>query len=235
MLVSRILVLLPFLFACVSAGVIDNHDHDNHEWSREVRVRGTGSKGGDEDVSLSGAEGTGPRNHDSAQGVLEGIVVKLNDRDSLLTAAKPPATPDIPFEPLFNGSKVTTAVDDESSPPIPNETSTNHRTEPAVDVMAVNDNHLEPRLTDDLVKCVVCVHICRASQEQAEWPLELLYPRCLKSECVAKGPCLGKTEKYDKVFGGRWAFKEVTRAAWKKYWHGESGKFSFSDITGIPE
>ncbi|KAK2054717.1 hypothetical protein LY76DRAFT_216261 [Colletotrichum caudatum] len=258
MLISRTLVHLPFLFASVSAGVIDTHDHDNDEWSREVRVRGTRSKGGVADASLSGTEGIGPRDHSNAQGVLEGIMVTLNDRDSRLTAAKPSATPDIPFEPLFNRSKTTIAVHEESSPSILSETSAKHGAEPAMDAMAVNSNHLEPRgtkrsantqrkdmksqlaeqlkqLTDDLVKCVVCVHICRASQEQAEWPLELLYPRCLKSECVAKGPCVGKTEKYDKAFGGRWAFKEVTNAAWKRYWHGGSGEFYFSDITGIQQ
>ncbi|KAK2038007.1 hypothetical protein LZ31DRAFT_142061 [Colletotrichum somersetense] len=234
MLVSRILVHLPFLFASVSAGVIDNRDHDNDEWSREVRVRGTGSKGGDEDVSLSGAEGTGPCNHDNAQGALEGIMVTLNNRDSLLTTAKPSATPDIPFEPLFNRSKVITVVDDASSL-IDQVRGTKRLAEiQKKDIKSQLAEQLK-NLTDDLVKCVVCVHICRASQEQAEWSLELLYPRCLKSECVAKGPCLGKTEKYYKAFGGRWAFKEVIRAAWKRYWHAGSGEFYYSDITGIPE
>ncbi|KAK1999198.1 hypothetical protein LX36DRAFT_748520 [Colletotrichum falcatum] len=204
MLVSRVLVHLSFIFASVSAGVIDNHDNADAEWSREVRVGGTGSRGG-EDAGFSVTERDEQRNHNGPQSVLESTVTALGsvvNRDNLLAAAKPSAIPDLPNEPLPNRSKMMAALNDKHvASSVLTERSTKRRAEPVTDVMAMTGNRPEPRaqngvekpnkdeintpelvrqyntLTPDLIKCIVCVHVCRVSQEQSEWPLELLYPR----------------------------------------------------------
>ncbi|KAK1596709.1 uncharacterized protein LY79DRAFT_587940 [Colletotrichum navitas] len=150
MLISTILVHLTYLVASVLAGVIDNHNNDNVEWPREVRVRRTRGEGGEVDFNLSGRERIGQRNHIDPRSDPKSTMATISpivERDKLLTAARPSAPPDPRNKPLSNSSKMRLALDDEHvASSLLAETSTKYRAEPATDLVVMTGNRPEPRL-----------------------------------------------------------------------------------------
>ncbi|EFQ35125.1 uncharacterized protein GLRG_10269 [Colletotrichum graminicola M1.001] len=150
MLISKILAHLPLLVAPVLAGVIDHNNDDNVERPREVLARGTRGKSGEVDVSHSGTENIGQRSHNDPRNDSESTMATISpiaERANLLTAVKPSATPNLPSKSPSNSSKLTLALDDESTASsLLTETSTKHRAETETDLMVMTGNQPEPRL-----------------------------------------------------------------------------------------
>ncbi|TKW49433.1 hypothetical protein CTA1_8414 [Colletotrichum tanaceti] len=177
---------------------------------RKLAFRGHESgSGGGENVDFLKDERIWMNDRGDREDVLEGIPLTFGSAAKLTedsgaarpsTAEEPSSSSSIvPPVPLDHSIKGFNSLD-------PSETL---GVEPVTDVLVELDNRPRSRSlsdiqerdisrselfekyktwTDQFVKCMVCVFICRVSQEQAEWPNHLLYPR------------------------------SATQAAWEMYW-----------------